>query len=263
MQAGPADGDPEAGASPSGLTPDPSPGRAPDLAPSQQGMPHTPPGRAQPAPAPPLLSRLSSRSRAVSIWGLYVFGLMPGLWGFWQGASGQIAGDPVRVFEHLLGLWALRFLCLTLAVTPLRQLTDINLLPWRRALGLLAFWYVLAHFAVYLTLDRGMDLSTIAGDLTRRPYIMLGMAGLVMLVPLALTSNRWSMRRLGRRWVRLHRLVYVVLLAGVLHYALSLKVLDGQAIFYLAMASLLLGYRLVRGFARMRSSTAGTRPAPP
>lgn len=192
------------------------------------------------------LPKLSPRGRAISIWLLYGLGLVPGLWGFWQGATGQIDGDPVRVFEHLLGLWALRFLCLGLAVTPLRDLFGINLIAWRRALGLLAFWYVLAHFAVYLTLDRGLQLSTIADDIFKRPYITLGMAGLVMLVPLAATSNRWSIRRLGGTWQRLHRLAYPVLAAGVLHYALSLKSISAEPAFYIAVTVLLLGYRLIR-----------------
>ncbi len=192
------------------------------------------------------LPRLSSRQRTASIWLLYALGFAPGLWGFYLGASGQIIGDPVRVFEHMLGLWALRFLCLSLAVTPLRQLVGVNLIPWRRALGLLAFWYVLAHVSVYLLLDRGQNLAAIAEDLTRRPYIMLGMGALVALAPLALTSNRWAIRKMGKNWQTLHRLAYVALLAGMLHYALSLKVMDGEAIFYAGVTLLLLGYRLVR-----------------
>ena len=192
------------------------------------------------------LPKLSPRGREISIWLLYALGFIPGLWGFYQGATGQIAGDPVRVFEHLLGLWALRFLCLGLAVTPLRDLDGINLIAWRRALGLLAFWYVLAHFTVYLTLDRGLQFGTILADIAKRPYLTLGMAGLLMLVPLAITSNRWSIRRLGSRWNKLHKLVYPILIVSVLHYALSLKSITAEPVFYIVTATLLLGYRLVR-----------------
>ena len=192
------------------------------------------------------LPKLSSRGRELSIWLLYAFGFIPGLWGFYQGATGQIAGDPVRVFEHLLGLWALRFLCLGLAVTPLRDLAGVNLIAWRRALGLLAFWYVLAHFTVYLTLDRGLQFGTIIGDIVKRPYITLGMAGLIMLLPLALTSNRSSIRRLGSRWNKLHKLVYPILIVSVLHYALSLKSITTEPVFYIVTATILFGYRLVR-----------------
>lgn len=192
------------------------------------------------------LPKLSARGREVSIWLLYAVGFIPGLWGFYQGSTGQIAGDPVRVFEHLLGLWALRFLCLGLAITPLRDLAGINLIAWRRAVGLLAFWYVLAHFAVYLTLDRGLQFGTIFADIVKRPYITLGMAGLLMLVPLALTSNRWSIRRLGSRWNKLHKLVYPILIVSVLHFALSLKAITAEPAFYIATATVLLGYRLIR-----------------
>ena len=192
------------------------------------------------------LPKLSPRGREISIWLLYALGFIPGLWGFYQGATGQIAGDPVRVFEHLLGLWALRFLCLGLAVTPLRDLAGVNLIAWRRALGLLAFWYVLAHFTVYLTLDRGLQFGTILADIAKRPYITLGMAGLLMLVPLAITSNRWSIRRLGSRWNKLHKLVYPILIVSVLHYALSLKSITAEPVFYIVTVTLLLGYRLVR-----------------
>lgn len=189
---------------------------------------------------------LPARYKPASIWALYVIGLMPGLYAFYLGIFGGLGADPVRAFEHLLGLWALRFLCLGLVITPLRDLFGINLISYRRAVGLLAFYYVLAHFAVYLTLDRGLILSSIAGDILKRPYIMLGMAGLIMLIPLALTSNQWSIRRLGQRWNRLHKLVYPVLIVAVLHYALSLKVLDAEVTFYIVVTIVLLGYRLVR-----------------
>ena len=192
------------------------------------------------------LPALPARYKPASIWALYAVGLLPGLYAFYLGIFGGLGADPVRAFEHLLGLWALRFLCIGLVITPLRDLFGINLIAYRRALGLLAFYYVLAHFAVYLTLDRGLILSSIAGDILKRPYIMLGMAGLIMLIPLALTSNQWSIRRLGQRWNKLHKLVYPVLIVAVLHYALSLKVLDAEVTFYIVVTLLLLGYRLVR-----------------
>jgi sulfoxide reductase heme-binding subunit YedZ len=192
------------------------------------------------------LPALPARFKPASIWALYAIGVMPGLYAFYLGIFGGLGADPVRAFEHLLGLWAFRFLCLGLAVTPLRDLFGINLIAYRRALGLLAFYYVLAHFTVYLTLDRGLILSSIAGDILKRPYIMLGMAGLLMLIPLALTSNQWSIRRLGPRWNRLHKLTYPILLVAILHYALSLKVIDPEAAFYIAVTVILLGYRLVR-----------------
>ncbi|THV25452.1 protein-methionine-sulfoxide reductase heme-binding subunit MsrQ [Peteryoungia ipomoeae] len=203
---------------------------------------------------------LPARLRPASIWALYAVGLLPGIYAFYLGIFGGLGADPVRAFEHLLGLWALRFLCLGLAITPLRDLSGINLIRYRQALGLLAFYYVLAHFTVYLTLDRGMILSSILGDIAKRPYIMFGMAGLVMLIPLALTSNSWSIRRLGQRWSRLHMLVYPILIVAVLHYALSLKVVTAEPAFYIAVSTLLLGYRLVRP-ALQKRRRAQLRPA--
>lgn len=211
-----------------------------------------------------MATALSSRQRDAAIWLLYIIGLVPGLWYFYLGVTAQLGADPVRTFEHALGLWALRFLCLGLAITPLRDLAGINLIAYRRALGLLAFYYVLAHFVVYLTLDRGLILSSIAGDILKRPYIMLGMAGLIMLIPLALTSNRWSIRKLGPRWTTLHKLAYPILLAAVLHYVLSIKSITLEPVFYLTVVTLLLGYRLVRPFimerkrARKKAGTMAT-----
>lgn len=189
---------------------------------------------------------MTPAQRSASIWGLYAAGLLPGLWYFYLGVTAQLGADPVRTFEHSLGIWALRFLCAALLVTPLRDLARINLLAYRRALGLLAFYYVLAHFTVYLTLDRGLILGSIYGDLTKRPYIIIGMICLVLLVPLALTSNRWSIRALGPRWALLHKLSYLIIAGAVLHFVLSRKSLTLEPAFYIFLVTLILGYRLMR-----------------
>lgn len=183
-------------------------------------------------------------------WGIYVVGFVPAAASFWLGATGGLGADPVRAFEQTLGLWALRFLILTLAITPLRQLAGINLLRFRRALGLLAFWYAAMHFSVYLTLDRGLLWSAILPDIARRPFITLGFAALVLLVPLAITSNRLSIRRLGKNWRMLHRLVYVAISLAAVHYLLATKVLDPTQVVHVALVAGLLGYRLVRGLIR-------------
>ncbi|MBR0555890.1 protein-methionine-sulfoxide reductase heme-binding subunit MsrQ [Ciceribacter sp. L1K23] len=206
---------------------------------------------------------MTPTQRSWSIWALYAVGLAPGIWTFYLGVTAQLGADPVRTFEHILGLWALRFLCLTLVVTPVRDLFKINLLPYRRALGLIAFWYVLAHFAVYLFLDRGLILSSIIGDLTKRPYIIIGMVCLILLIPLAATSNRWSIRRLGSRWATLHKLVYVVIAGAVLHYALSLKSITLEPAVYIMIVTVLLAYRPLRtrilDWRRQRKPLASAR----
>lgn len=206
---------------------------------------------------------LPPRLRNASTWALYAVGLVPAAWGFWLGATGRLPGNPVKEFEHLLGLWALRFLIATLAVTPLRDLSGINLLRYRRALGLLAFWYALMHFTTYMVLDRFLNFAAIVEDITRRPFIAIGMAGLLTLLPLALTSNNWSIRKLGSRWGRLHRLIYVAAAAGALHYAMSVKIVGPQQWFYMAIIALLLAWRPTRAYfnARKRRQRAPERPA--
>jgi sulfoxide reductase heme-binding subunit YedZ len=192
------------------------------------------------------LPALPRRYHAASVWLVYALGLMPAAWGFWLGASGRLPGNPVKEFEHLLGLWALRFLVATLAVTPIRDLLGVNAMRYRRALGLLAFWYVLMHFATYMLLDQVLNLSAILADIARRPFITVGMAGFVLLIPLALTSNAWSIRRLGSRWGKLHRLVYVIAAAGALHFALSVKVVGPEQWTYIALVGVLVAWRAVR-----------------
>lgn len=193
-----------------------------------------------------VIPSLPRRLQGPSIWALYVIGLCPAVWYFYQGATGGLGVNPVKTFEHLLGIWALRFIILTLAVTPLRDFVGINWLRYRRALGLLAFYYVAMHFAVWLILDRGLDMSSIGADIAKRPYITIGIVCLISLLPLALTSNNWSIRRLGSRWGQLHQLIYPVALGGALHYLLAVKSVTFQPFIHIALIALLLTYRPLR-----------------
>ncbi|KQX47219.1 protein-methionine-sulfoxide reductase heme-binding subunit MsrQ [Ensifer adhaerens] len=192
------------------------------------------------------LPSLPKRYHSASVWGLYGFGLLPAAYAFYLGATGQLPGNPVKEFEHLLGLWALRFLVATLAISPIRDLFGINWLRYRRALGLLAFYYVLMHFLAYMLLDQRLNFPSILADIARRPFITIGMAALVMLIPLALTSNNWSIRRLGTRWNTLHRLAYVIAAAGAVHFSMSVKVIGAEQLLYLGLVAVLLVWRLVR-----------------
>jgi sulfoxide reductase heme-binding subunit YedZ len=181
-----------------------------------------------------------------SIWALYIAGLIPAVWYFYLGATGKLGINPVKDFEHLLGIWALRFLILTLAVTPLRDLIGWNWLRYRRALGLLAFYYVVMHFSVYMLLDKRLDLYAIVGDIARRPYITIGMACLTCLIPLAVTSNNFSIRKMGKGWIRLHRLVYLIAAGGALHYSMAVKSITFAPFVHIALIVILVAYRAVR-----------------
>jgi len=139
------------------------------------------------------------------------------LWDFHNDALGA---NPVENIEHTTGDWTIRFLLITLSITPLRKLLKApGLIRYRRMLGLFAFFYGSLHFTAYLWVDQSLDWPAIWKDIYKRPYITAGFSGWVLLVPLALTSTAWSIRKLGgRRWQRLHRLIYFSALAGVIHY---------------------------------------------
>lgn len=182
---------------------------------------------------------------------VYGFGFVPAVWLFYQGINDRLGADPMRYLEQALGLWALRFLIATLAITPLRQLFSVNLLRYRRALGLLAFYYALLHLLTYLVLDQGLDLGAIGADIVKRPYITIGMATFLILVPLALTSTNAAIRRMGgQAWARLHRLVYVAAIGAALHFILVVKSWPPEPLVYAAIVAGLLGYRLVRSLGR-------------
>ncbi|MBB2204671.1 protein-methionine-sulfoxide reductase heme-binding subunit MsrQ [Gluconacetobacter takamatsuzukensis] len=181
---------------------------------------------------------------------LYGIGLVPAAVSFVQGATDRLGADPVNVFERTLGLWALRFLILSLCIAPLRDLAGINLLRYRRALGLLAFWYALFHLTAYVALDLGFDLRTLLADVTRRPFIILGMAAFTILAALAATSNGWAIRRLGRRWQALHRWVYAAAICAAIHFVLSFKVIRVETLLYGLVVAALLAFRVWRTAAR-------------
>lgn len=168
--------------------------------------------------------------------------------------TGALGADPVAAIEHRLGLWALRFLLITLAVTPLRQITgQPALLRFRRMLGLYAFAYATLHFTAYLVLDlRGYWVS-IFEEIVKRPYITVGFAAWLLLVPLAVTSTKAAIRRLGRNWARLHKLIYPIAVLAVLHFWWIVKSDFREPALYASILALLLGWRL---FKRLRPLSA-------
>ena len=155
---------------------------------------------------------------------IYIVGFVPAVWTFYLGLTDQLGADPQNTLERTLGLWALRFLIVALAITPLRRLGGPSLIRYRRAIGLMGFYYACLHLTVYLVLDQGLDLAAIWADIVKRPYITVGMLAFTILVPLAVTSNNAMIRRLGARaWQRLHRLVYVATAAAAIHFVMLVK----------------------------------------
>ncbi|MGJ7904216.1 protein-methionine-sulfoxide reductase heme-binding subunit MsrQ [Lysobacter sp. 1R34A] len=168
--------------------------------------------------------------------------------------SGGLGADPIAEIEHRLGLWALRLLMIALAVTPLRQLSgQAVLLRFRRMLGLYAFFYASLHLTAYLALDLKGYWTQIFEEIAKRPYITVGFLAWLLLIPLAVTSTQGMMRRLGRRWGQLHRLVYPIAVLAVLHFWWLVKSDIREPLLYAAILTLLLGWRLWRKVAEART----------
>ncbi len=206
-----------------------------------------------------LAQRINGALRRVPPWLVYVLGVVPFLWLVVQIFTGGLGVDPTKAIEHSLGLYGLQFLIGGLAVTPLRRLTGVSLIRYRRAIGLVAFFYVSMHLLVWITLDLQFRWGEIGADIVKRPYIMLGFAGFLAMLPLALTSNNLSIRRLGApRWQKLHRLVYLAALAGAVHFVWLVKAWPPQPILYLGAVLVLLG---VRYAIRVRGKAPAQRAA--
>ncbi|QXT40231.1 protein-methionine-sulfoxide reductase heme-binding subunit MsrQ [Gymnodinialimonas ceratoperidinii] len=188
-------------------------------------------------------STINKAVRRVPGWVLYIVGAAYAGWLFFLGLTGGLGVEPIEALEHAYGDVALKLIIAGLAVTPLRQWVGINLISWRRALGVTAFFFVLAHFLVWAVLDV-QRLSAIWADILERPYVTIGMAGFLTLIPLAVTSNNWSVRKLGPiRWRKLHKLVYPAAVLGALHYVWLVKGLQFEPLIYLAITILLLATR--------------------
>jgi len=164
----------------------------------------------------------------------------------WKAYAGLLGANPIEVITHSTGDWLLIFLLVTLAVTPLRKLTgQLWLIRYRRMFGLFAFFYGVLHFLTYIWLDKFFDLHEMLADIAKRRFITVGLAGFVLLIPLALTSTKGWIRRLGgRRWQNLHRLIYLSAIAGVIHYYWLVKADVRKPLQYAFVLALLLGYRL-------------------
>ena len=203
-----------------------------------------------------VVDRINSALRRLPTWPIYIVGAAGGPWLFYLALTGSLGPEPIKALEQELGLLALQFLMASLAVTPLRRLIGVNALKFRRALGLLSFYYVTVHLAVWLLIDVQVP-ALIWEDIVKRPYITVGMAGFVVLVPLALTSNRWSIRRLGPLWNRLHKAAYAAVVLGPLHFFMLRKGIQIEPLLYMGGAGLLIGLRwptLARPRNRLRES---------
>lgn len=195
----------------------------------------------------PVAQRINRALRKVPTLVVWVGGLIPGLWLVWQLMNGQLGPDPLKPLEHGLGLHALQFLIAALCVTPLMRTTGVNLIRFRRALGVLGFAYVLAHLLVWLVLDIQLRWDEVLRDLTKRPYIMVGMLGFAFLVPLVATSTDLAVRQMGAAtWRRLHLLAWPATLAGAIHYMMVVKAWPLQPIVYLVLVAVLIALRLAR-----------------
>lgn len=177
--------------------------------------------------------------------------------------TGLLSANPIEDILHFLGLWGLILLLSTLAVTPLRRLTGANwLIKLRRPLGLFAFFYVCLHFTTYLWLDQWFEWEFIIEDITERPYIIVGFSAFLLLIPLAITSTRGWIRRMGRWWQRLHSLIYVAAALGVFHFLWLVKADTREPVIYGMVLIALLAARLRPKRKAAKRQEVGRRPAP-
>jgi methionine sulfoxide reductase heme-binding subunit len=190
-----------------------------------------------------LAQRINGWTRKVPAWLIYLVAVIPPVWYFSLAFSGNLPGDPVKIIEREIGELGLKLLIAVLLITPLREVTGVSLIKFRRALGVTAFFYILLHFTVWAVLD----VQSFGGAVTailKYPYIIVGMVALVLMIPLALTSNNWSIRKLSpARWKWLHKLTYPVVILGGVHYYLLSKAAF-EPLVYLGIILVLLAMRL-------------------
>jgi sulfoxide reductase heme-binding subunit YedZ len=182
----------------------------------------------------------------------------------WRFITGNLGINPVETLQHGTGDWTIRFIVFTLCITPFRKLFNLpDLIRFRRMLGLFAFFYVCMHFLTYLGPDQSFDLSGMWKDVAKRPFITVGFAGFVSLIPLAITSTAGWIRRIGgKRWQMLHRLIYFAAVCGVVHYYWLVKSDVRKPVFYGALVAILLLWRLASWIFKRRSQASARVTAP-
>ena len=196
----------------------------------------------------PIVPRLNSRTTAIVLKSvLFIASLAPLLLLAWKGFEGSLSANPISDITNETGLWTLRFVVLTLAISPLRKITGWHsIIKFRRMIGLFAFFYGTLHFTTYIWLDQFFDWQAILHDIPKRPFITVGFASFALMIPLAITSTQKMIRRLGgKKWDLLHRLVYITAVGGVIHYLWLVKVVTYRQIAYAVGVGILLLFRVV------------------
>ena len=190
------------------------------------------------------IQRVNQTIGRIPPWLIYCLAVVPPVWFLWLGLNGGLGAEPIKALEHRLGELALQVLIATLAIRPLREWTHVNLLKLRRSLGVVTFFYVFLHLLVWLVLDVQI-LSEVWADIIKRPYITVGMAAFLLMIPMVVTSNNLSLRKLGpKRWRRWHRLMYPVCILGGLHFVMLAKGFQIEPLVYLALILALIAARI-------------------
>jgi sulfoxide reductase heme-binding subunit YedZ len=182
---------------------------------------------------------------------IFIIALLPVFYLIWGVFSDALGANPIETIIRDLGEWALRFLLITLSISPLRRLTGMaQLLRLRRMLGLYVFFYASLHLSIYLWLEQSFDWWEVWLDIVERPFITIGMLSFILLVPLAVTSTRAAIRKLGKNWLRLHQLIYPIAIFTVLHFWWLVKIDTQEPMIYALILTILLSERLIRRYAR-------------
>jgi len=194
-----------------------------------------------------LVDRVNGATRRVPTWAVYILYLLPIPWLLYLAQTGGLGREPIKALEHELGEIALQLLIIGLCITPLRQYLGLNLIKFRRTFGVLAFTYAALHLLVWVVLDMSLLWGQMWADIWKRPYITIGMAGFLVMLPLAVTSNNLSVRKLGAAtWRNLHKLTYIAVLLGGIHYIWLVKGIQLEPILYMAVILGLLALRVVK-----------------
>jgi sulfoxide reductase heme-binding subunit YedZ len=194
---------------------------------------------------------------------IVVAALSPTAWLLYGLFTSNLGANPAETIQLQTGRWALKFLLITLTITPIRRLTGWNtIIQYRRMLGLFAFYYATLHFTSYIILDKYFDWRAMIADVGKRPFITMGFTAFVSMVPLALTSTKGWIRRLGWKWQTLHRLIYLSAICAAIHFIWKVKVVSGDPILYASAVVVLLGFRVVWWLRRrtVRQQAGTIRP---